>query len=82
MNLTGYTLEIAAHFFGLRHKGYRVYMLQGEDDSTGVKLAEDYALSYILHKRPELAGCRIVSAEDYFGMQIFRGREAADDGAR
>lgn len=82
MNLIGYTLETAANFCALRNKGYRVYLLRGDADSTGVKLAEDYALSFILHKHPELARCRIVYAEDYFGMQIFRVREAADNGTR
>lgn len=82
MNLIGYTLGHAARTCGFRAKGYRVYMLREEGDSTGVKLAEDYELGRILRLHPELRRCRVASLEDYFGMLIFRVREAEHGGSR
>ncbi len=82
MNLIGYTLGYAARSYGFRAKGYRVYMLRDEGDSQGAKIAEDYELGRILRLHPELRRCRVASMEDYFGMLIFRVKEAEHGGSR
>lgn len=74
--MTGYSLGYAARSCGLRQKGYRIYLLQGEDDQTGVLIADGYDLKSILRLKPELRRCRIELEEDYYGIVILRVREA------
>lgn len=80
----GKTLMYAARTTGFRHKGYRIYLLQGEDDRNGLRVAEDYELTRILQDHPELKHFRVISAEEYYGIQIFRvaSREPAAGGGR
>lgn len=70
----GKTLMYAARELGFCAKGYRVYILQGDDDRTGRRVAEDYELGRILTAHTELKHCRVISYEEYYGIVIFRVR--------
>ena len=74
--LRGKTLGYAARTPGTYAKSYRVYLLRDENDRDGVKIAEEYDLKRIIQSRPGLNRSRIVSCEDYYGIRIFRVREA------
>jgi hypothetical protein len=71
----GKTLMYAARALGFRQKGYRVYILQDEEDRIGRRAAEDYELKRILRIHPEFKHFRVISAEEYYGIQIFRVRQ-------
>lgn len=71
----GKTLMYAARALGFCAKGYRIYLLRDDADLVGRITAEDYELGRILVARPELKHCRVISAEEYYGVRIFRVRQ-------
>lgn len=57
-----------------RPGGFAVFRLQGQEDTVGIKIIEDYTIQSILERVPTLSFTEIVYAEDYYGQIILRVR--------
>lgn len=79
-DIVGLTLGYAARCRGFGLKGYRVFVLDGEDDSSGKVVATGYDLKQVVKQHPELKSMRVVSEEDYYGETIIRLRETVKEG--
>lgn len=73
-DITGLTFGFAAKHRGFAIKGYRVFVLDGEDDTSGKAVATGYELKNIVSQHPNLRSMRVASEEDYYGETIIRLR--------
>lgn len=73
-DITGLTFGFAAKQRGFAIKGYRVFVLDGEDDTSGKAVATAYELKNIVSQHPNLRNMRVASEEDYYGETIIRLR--------
>lgn len=64
--------ELAADFYN----GYSVFVLQDENDNTGVNVDESFSLGDILKKHPELSDMVVKTVNDFYGLTVFRVIEA------
>lgn len=73
-DITGMTLGFAAKHRGFAIKGYRVFVLEDEDNTSGKTVATGYELKNIVSQHPNLRNMRVSSEEDYYGETIIRLR--------
>ena len=52
--------------------GYSVFVLQDEDDITGIPLGTDISIGLILRENPEYAKSKVIYANDFFGIVVLR----------
>lgn len=73
--LHGDTLKNVATRTGPRHKGYAVFLLSDdwqENMCKGQVIEEDFSVSQILLKHPELAGCVVKGTNLFYGQIVLR----------
>ena len=68
----GQTLGDLVKNTGFNFYGWVVFLLRDKDDSTGARVAEDFRISQIVRKHPELTGCIVKCANDYYGQTVLR----------
>lgn len=73
-DITGLTFGFAVKHRGFAIKGYRVFVLEGENDTSGKAVATGYELKNIVSQHPNLRSMRVASEEDYYGETIIRLR--------
>lgn len=71
-NLIGKTLIEVHKECGISYTGYSVFVLQDDEDTTGVRLDDDISVGYILRKHPEYADCVVKYENDFFGTTVLR----------
>ena len=71
-NFIGHTLGDLAKNTGFNFKGWVVFLLRDKDDGTGERVAEGFRIGHIIGKRPELVGCIVKYAHDYYGQTVLR----------
>ena len=71
-NFIGKTLAEIHKDCGFHFKGYSVFVLQDENDKTGIRLDEDFSIGLILQKHPEYANCKVKYENDFFGTTVLR----------
>lgn len=71
-NYIGNRLRSLAECTNIHYKGYRVFMLSGEEDTTGQFVAADFSIRGILRQHPEIARAVVKYAKDYCGEIILR----------
>lgn len=52
--------------------GYSVFVLQDENDRTGIPLDEDLSIGAILRKHPEYAKYKVKYENDFYGTAVLR----------
>lgn len=67
-----HTLGDLAKNTGFNFSGWVVFLLRDKDDDTGERVAEDFRISQIVRKHPELTGCIVKYANDYYGQTVLR----------
>lgn len=72
MNYIAYTLGDLAKKTGTNFKGWAVFLLRDKDDDTGERVAEDFRISYIISRHPELADCVVKYSNDFYGQTVLR----------
>lgn len=68
----GKSLEDLAKRTGHNHGGYAVYLLANPSDTTGWAIGEDYYIRDLVRRFPDLRGCVVKRAYDYYGQYILR----------
>lgn len=71
-NPIGKTLAEVHKDCGVNYGGYSVYVLQDENDTTGILLDDDISIGLILRKHPEYADKKVKCENDFFGMTVLR----------
>lgn len=71
-NPVGKTLAEIHKDYGFHIKGYSVFVLQDENDKTGIYLDEDFSIGLILQKHPEYANSKVKYENDFFGTTVLR----------
>ena len=68
----GKTLAEVHKECGASFNGYSVFVLQDDNDTTGIRLDEDISVGLILRKHPEYKDCVVKYENDFFGTTVLR----------
>ena len=74
-NPIGKTLKQVHQDCGINMQGYSVFVLQDDDDTTGVCLDEDFSIGLILKKFPQYANYIVKYENDFFGTTVLRVKQ-------
>lgn len=68
----GLKLKDIEDAYYINTQGIAVFVLEDEDDPCGKHIGEDITIRLILNKHPELADRKIIRANDFYGMDVYR----------
>lgn len=74
-DLVGKTLLQVSRECGSSMKGYSVFVLQDDKDTTGKRLDEDISVGCILKNHPEYANAVVKFENDFYGTTVLRVME-------
>lgn len=78
-NFIGRTLIDIHRACGVNFDGYSVFVLQDENDDTGIRLGESISIGLILKDNPQYANCKVKYENDFYGTKVLRV-EKEDEG--
>ena len=71
-NPIGKTLAEVHKECGFNPKSYSVFVLQNDNDTTGLFVGEEFSIGSILQEHPEYANYKVKYTNDFFGTTVLR----------